>query len=381
MRFLHTADWHLGRRFHQASLQEDQHYALTQIIDYARDYAVDAVVVAGDIYDRAVPPRWAVELLDHVLDVLCNQLSIPVILIPGNHDSAERLGFGARHLQRAGLHIVSRLEDSIRPVVIGGAGERVNFYCVPFSEPVQVSELAGHRLQDHQTAHAWIVEQITSLMSAGDVNVLVSHCFVAGGSESDSERQLSVGGADSVAVAPMLNFNYVALGHLHRPQQRSAEHIRYSGSLLQYSFSEAGQGKVVLLVDVCAGQCAIEQLPLPPLREVRVLEGGLDDLLSAGSAAVDADDYLLVRLLDKGALLNAMGRLREVYPNVLHLERPGLLGDSQPVLAGNRLLTRDELEMFEDFFQQVTGDALNQQEKAVITATLENLRQSSGPST
>lgn len=376
MRFLHTADWHLGRPFHHASLEDDQKYALDQIVKYASEHKVDALVVAGDIYDRAVPPRWAVELLDDVLHSLCVELDIPVIMIPGNHDSAERLGFGSRQLQQANLHIVAQLEQVTHPVTITTGSVTTHFYCLPFSEPVQVSQLANATLTSHDQAHSWMVEQVKSQWDTGAANVLVSHCFVTGAEESESERRLSVGGTDSVSVEPLLDFAYVALGHLHSPQKRSQEHVRYSGSLLKYSFSEVKQHKSITLVELDADrQSTFKLLPLQPLRDVRIIEGEMDELLAAAELADNAEDYLLARLTNKGVLLNAMSRLREVYPNILHLEKPGLLGAGEQKAMNREKLKRGELEMFRDFFQQMTGDDLEEKQEAIIRKTLEGLKQ------
>ncbi len=376
MRFLHTADWHLGRPFHHASLEQDQKNALDQIVAYAQQHAVDAVVVAGDIYDRAVPPRWAVELLDDVLHSLCVELDIPVIMIPGNHDSAERLGFGSRQLERANLHIVAQLNQVMQPVILAKGTSQTHFYCLPFCEPVQVSQLAGSPVSTHNQAHTWLVEQIKSHWRSDATNVLISHCFVTGAEESESERRLSVGGTDSVSVDPLLDFTYVALGHLHSPQKRTQDHVRYSGSILKYSFSEVNQQKSITLVDIDEQQqCSFELLPLHPVRDVRIIEGEMEELLAAGSDDANSDDYLLARLTNKGVLLNAMARLREVYPNILHLEKPGLLGTGERKTMNREKLKRGELAMFRDFYQQMTGDELDAQQERIIQDTLQSLKQ------
>jgi len=383
MRILHTADWHLGRPFHHASLESDQRHVLQQLVNYANQHAVDAVIVAGDIYDRAVPPRWAVELLDEVLHQLCIEHDIPVVMIPGNHDGAERLGFGARHLQQANLHIVSSITDSTRSVTLQGresdSAVVANIYCIPYCEPVQVSELAQKKLSDHNQAHSWLANEIKQTMDESACNILVSHCFVAGSEESESERRLSVGGADSVDVEPLLDFTYVALGHLHSPQRRTADSVRYSGSLLKYSFSEVNQHKGITLVEIDASNnVQTSLLPLIPQREVRVLEGTLDELLNKPEGHENADDYLLVRLQDKGALLNAMSRLREIYPNVLQLERTGLLGNTEQQPMSREKLARGELAMFRDFFKEMTGDQLATEEETALKEALESVQSTTG---
>tara|TARA_R110000796_G_scaffold72409_2_gene163731 strand:- start:797 stop:1426 length:630 start_codon:yes stop_codon:yes gene_type:complete len=203
----------------------------------------------------------------------------------------------------------------------------------------------------------------------------MSHCFVDGGSASDSERPLTLGGAESVAWEPMRHFDYVALGHLHGPQYRGGEHIRYSGSLLKYSFSEASQSKGVTLVEVGAsGIKHIEQIPLIPSREVRVLEGEIDALIAQGRTDAQADDYLLVRLTDRHAILDPMGKLREVYPNVLHLEKPGMLEARGTQQLDRERLRFDALDMFSDFFTQTSGDAMSDKQASAMAELINQLQ-------
>lgn len=355
MRLLHTADWHLGRLFHNLSLLEDQRHVLNQLLDIVDRDAVDAVLIAGDIYDRSVPPAAAVTLLDEVLGELCEKRGLPVIMISGNHDGAERLGFGARHLRQAGLHILADLSACDHPVTLAINGDTVDVFGIPYADPEHVRSQFKVDVRDFDSAHRYLVKRIQSQRQTGRPTVLMSHCFVDGGSASDSERPLTLGGAESVAWEPMQDFDYVALGHLHGPQYRGGEHIRYSGSLLKYSFSEANQRKGVTLVDIGSRGVRCAYRPLLPKRNVRVLEGELDALLAQGRTDPHADDYLLIRLTDRHAILDPMGKLREVYPNVLHLEKPGMLAT-----GGRRQLDRERmqfsaLDMFSDFFTQTSG--------------------------
>jgi len=299
MKFIHTSDWHIGRQLHNASLLDDQKHALDQLLGYIVAENVDALVIAGDIYDRSVPPAAAVELLDEVLHRICIELGVPVILIPGNHDSAERLRFGARQLRASGLHIIGDLNQITEPVIIR-AGVEVHFYGIPYNDPETVRSKFRVEVSGHNAAHRFLVEQIKAARRPDKVNVLISHCFIDGGEESESERPLSIGGADRVDYRPLVDFDYVALGHLHSPQCRGAEYIRYSGSLLKYSFSEQHQKKGVTLVSVtAAGIQSTRHLPLVPLRDMRVLEGELNALLKRGKTDPGNQDYLLVRLTDR----------------------------------------------------------------------------------
>lgn len=378
MKFLHTSDWHLGRRFHNVSLLEDQRHVLNQLVEYAATEAVDAVVVAGDIYDRSIPPAAAVELLDDTLHRLCHELAIAVIMIPGNHDSAERLRFGARQFRQAGLHILADLDQVAAPVMVEGKhGDAADFYGIPYNDPETVRSRYGVKIADYHEAHAWLADRIRAAMRTDTPNILISHCFLAGGEISESERPLSIGGADQVAPDCFGGFDYVALGHLHGPQRRTAEHIRYSGSLLKYSFSEQHHKKGVTLVELAKGDAPeIRQLPLNPLRDLRIIEGGLADLLEQGRDDPQHEDYLLVRLTDQHAILDPMGKLREVYPNVLHLEKPGMLAQ----MAGTQTLNCEklkhgELAMCRDFFLQMAGHELTEEQDKVLCEVIDQIHQ------
>jgi len=379
MKFIHTSDWHLGRQLHNHSLLDDQRHVLNQIIALAEVEAVDAVVIAGDIYDRSVPPANAVALLDDTLNRLVEELGIPVVMIAGNHDGHERLGFGARQMVESGLYITGPLTDNLDPVILGDGGKTngVAFYGLPYADPVTVREVFGADDEDVQT-HEQAMQLLLAKVKADDVNglpkVVGGHCFLDGGDESDSERPLSIGGADKISPALFTEFNYVALGHLHGPQKKGADHVRYSGSILKYSFSEQHQKKSVTLVDLDAeGNAAMTLVPLQPMRDMRIIEGFLDELLAAGETDVNRDDYLMVRLLDKHAILDAMGKLRAVFPNVMHLERTGLMAQNENLVSNREHIGKSERLMFTDFFEQVSGESLSEAQLAVLDATLETL--------
>lgn len=379
MKFIHTSDWHIGRQFHNVSLLEDQRHVLSQIIRYVESENADALVIAGDIYDRSIPPAAAVDLLDEVLNQLCNDMNVPVIIISGNHDSAERLRFGARQLKQAGLHIIGDINAITDPVVITDkAGLSVNVYGIPYHDPEQVRHHYDTPVRNHDDAHSFLVESIKqSITDKQSINVLVSHCFVDGAEESESERPLSIGGADRVSYAPMLDFDYVALGHLHSPQYRGEPHIRYSGSILKYSFSEQHQKKGVTLVELNdKGDAKITPLPLSPLRDMRVIEGTLNDIINNGKTDPNSDDYVMVRLTDTHAILDAIGKLRTVYPNVLHLEKPGIMAVGEKKAMNREKLKRNEMDMFQDFFDQVSGNALSTEQQTALEAVIDTLHQS-----
>lgn len=374
MRILHTSDWHLGRQLHNVSLLEDQRHMLEQVITIIRDQDVDVVIVAGDIYDRSVPPAAAVELLDETVNRICNELNKELIVISGNHDSGERLGFGARQMTTAGLHIVGPLWQDPEPIVLNGPHGEVAFYGIPYNAPATVRNLHDVELSTHDEAMALLTGKIRADNAQQRPSVVIAHCYLDGGSPCDSERPLSIGGADLVSADHFKDFNYVALGHLHGPQHKSHDHVRYSGSPLKYSFSEHNHNKGVTLVDIDEqGAVSIMQVPVIPLRNMRVVEGLLDDLLEAGRLDPKREDYISARLEDTHAILEPMARLREVYPNILHLEKTGLVNRSEQLKASRERINKGEMSMLTDFYQQVTGDALSAAQRKIAVKTLEQL--------
>ena len=376
MKFIHTSDWHLGRQFHNVSLLDDQQAVLDQLIQYVENNPVDAVVVAGDIYDRSVPPTIAIELLNKVVKRICGELNTPMILISGNHDGAERLGFGSEQMKNAGLHIISNFEDMLTPVVIEteSAGQ-VAFYGMPYNDPEQVRFAYQEPVSTHDQAHKLLAEKITEQFQPEQRNVLVSHCFVDGAIESESERPLSIGGSDRVSHEHFLKFDYVALGHLHQPQKKGEEYIRYSGSLMKYSFGEQNQKKGFTLVEIDQnGFVSAKHIDLAAPHEMRIVEGELEQVIEQGKTDPKNEDYLLVRLMDKHAILNPMEKLRTVYPNVLHLEKPGMLIGVEQEMAQAKL-ARSEIDMFRDFFSEAQDGQLSQEQDQAISDIIKQLSQ------
>lgn len=376
MKFIHTSDWHLGRQFHNVSLLDDQQAVLDQLIQYIENNPVDAVVVAGDIYDRSVPPTIAIELLNKVVKRICGELNTPMILISGNHDGAERLGFGSEQMKNAGLHIISNFEDMLTPVVIETESTgQVAFYGMPYNDPEQVRFAYQEPVSTHDQAHKLLAEKITEQFQPEQRNVLVSHCFVDGAIESESERPLSIGGSDRVSHEHFLNFDYVALGHLHQPQKKGEEYIRYSGSLMKYSFGEQNQKKGFTLVEIDQnGFVSAEHIDLAAPHEMRIVEGELEQVIEQGKTDPKNEDYLLVRLMDKHAILNPMEKLRTVYPNVLHLEKPGMLIGVEQEMAQAKL-ARSEIDMFRDFFSEAQDGQLSQEQDQAISDIIKQLSQ------
>lgn len=376
MRFLHTADWHLGRLFHGTHLTDDQAHVLEQFVALARESRPDAIVIAGDIYDRAVPPPEAVALLDDVLTRLVMELRIPTIAISGNHDSGERLQFATGLLRGAGLHLAGCLRGCPQAVVLADADGPVHFYPIPWAEPFEVrSAFADDAARDHETAMSCVLQRIATAATPNVRRVAIAHAFVAGAATCESERPITVGGAGTVPAASFAGFHYTALGHLHAPQQFEDGRVRYSGSLLKYSFDEAHHQKAVLMVEMdAAGACRVEPIALTPKRDVRIVEGLFAEVMQSGPVDPRRDDYVLVRLTDTGVILDAAARLREAYPNLLHIERAGYLEAEGEYRPQRRLEKLSEADLFAMFFRQMTGADVTEEQARCFAAAVDAVR-------
>lgn len=376
MRFIHTADWHLGRLFYGLHLTDDQAYVLDELVALVKDSRADAILIAGDIYDRAVPPPDAVRLLDEVLSRLVLDLEVAVIVIGGNHDSPDRLSFGSRVLSGQGLNIYGAVNKHLDSITLHDEHGPIPIYPIPYAEPPRVREaLESGEIRDQESAVQALVDRVRQSHPEGVRSILIAHAFVRGGTETESERPLSVGGADVVATDCFRGFDYVALGHLHRPQTAGSDTVRYSGSLMKYSFSESDQPKSVNLVEMDGhGACSVEAIPLTPRRDVRGIKGYLKELLNNPDPGKSREDYLMVTLLDTDAILDARGKLLEVYPNVLHLERPhlALSADKAAYRVDHRKL--NDLDLFSAFFSQVTGEELSDRHEAAYEGVVNELR-------
>jgi DNA repair protein SbcD/Mre11 len=315
MRLLHTADWHLGRAFHGEDLLSAQAAFVDFVVDAARTAAVDGVLIAGDLYDRALPPVDAVRLASEALARLAE--IAPVVAISGNHDSAARLGFGAELLARAGVHVQTDPLAAATPVAVGDGW----VYAIPYLEPDLVREPLGIEERTHAAAMAAAMAQVRADAARRNGPVVVmAHAFVAGGMPSESERDLAVGGASNVPAFAFDGADYVALGHLHGPQVVGGGLGRYAGSPLAFSFSEAGQAKSVALVEITAGALPlVELLPCPLPRALANVRGTLDELLADPRLAAAEDAWLQATLTDPVRPADAMERLRRRFPHAVAL--------------------------------------------------------------
>ncbi|NWQ41643.1 exonuclease SbcCD subunit D [Bacillus sp. EB106-08-02-XG196] len=367
MKFIHTADWHLGKLVHGVYMTDNQREALNQFIEIVAEEKPDAVVIAGDLYDRSVPPTEAVELLDEILFTINVELKTPVVAIAGNHDSAERLSFGSSWYKHSQFYLSGKLSDSFKPVQVNG----VNFYLVPFAEPGVVRQLlADDSIHSHQDAMKALIGRMEENLNPNEPNVLVGHAFVLGGKTSDSERVLSVGGSGCVGAELFEPFSYTALGHLHSPDAIKHDKVKYSGSLLKYSFSEAKQNKSISIIEMDEkGIFSHRYRSLSPTHDMRELEGRLEELLDPYFYEKQKlNDYLKITLLDEGALLDPINKLRQVYPNVLHLERKIDITDLKKKQSFNITQNekKSELDLFEQFYSEMTTSEFTADKKEVM---------------
>lgn len=379
MRLLHTSDWHLGRSLHRADLRAAQSAFLDHLVDVARAEKVDAVLVAGDVYDRAVPPVDAVELCEDAL-LRLHDTGARIVLISGNHDSARRLGFGSGLLEKAGVHLRTRPGALARPVVLEDAHGPVAVYGVPYLEPDAVRGELPPGQDEIPRGHAGVLGHAVGCIRADAEargirrRVVMAHGWVSGGAASESERDISVGGVGQVPAELFAGFGYVALGHLHG-QQTVAPHMRYSGSPLPYSFSEASHRKGSWLVDLDdAGTARVEQVPAPVCRRLSALRGRLADLLGSVAYGQYEEDFVSVTLTDPSRPEGAMDALRARFPHVLVLafEPEGVLPDQRGYRA--RTAGRDDLAVASEFVRHVSNASPTAAEEQLLASAFAAVR-------
>ena len=361
-RFVQIGDLHLGRHLYGHRLLDDQRHALDQVLACIERNAPDALLITGDVYDRSVPPSDAVDLLDDFLHQVIRELGVRTVMIPGNHDSAERLGFGGRLFE--GLHVARPFSGPVSPIPIAGCA----VYPLPYLDPARTrAKLERSDLRSHQEVTQAVLED---LAPHDGPRVLLAHTWVSGGADSESERALTIGGVQTVDVEVFADFDYVAVGHLHRPQQ--LEQVVYAGSLLPYSASEIGHDKSIAVVDIAAdGALTVTREPISPLRALRRISGTMDALLSQPPS----DDYLIVELTDEGPVYEAMRRLRTRFPHCVHIERPALAQASSSSAPDVHQRSLEPHELFARFFEEVTGSALTDQDLARLHSFVDSAQE------
>lgn len=373
MKFLHTGDLHIGKVLHEMSLLEDQKYILKEIVTIAEEEKVDAVIIAGDVYDRSIPAVEAVSLLDEFLTELAEK-EIMVLAISGNHDSGERLSFMSSVLEKQNIFISGNSVDRLQRIEWERNGEQVTFVLFPFVKPAE----AGAKSSDE--AVRLILEREGLCGENKEKNhkyVLVTHFFVTDAGRipelSDSESPVHVGGIDNVEANAFSFFDYVALGHIHKPQKIGEREVYYAGTPLKYSFSEVLQEKSVVITEIGKEEIKVKCVPLKPLRDMRKIRGSMEELMKPEIVALaDANDYIQAVLTDKEELIDPIGTLRSVYPNIMQivLEKNELKSNA----SGQRAIQisqKTTLELFEEFFELLRGEKMDELRREEVRKALE----------
>lgn len=351
MRFIHLSDLHIGKRVNDFSMIEDQKYILDKITDIVKEEKADAVIIAGDVYDKSVPPAEAVQVFDDFLNALMERVK-SVYIINGNHDSAERVSFGARQMEKGGVFIAPVFNGEVKKYTVNDEYGNINIYLLPYIKPVNVRPFFEEgAVTDTYSAVKAVIDK-TSIDKA-ERNIIVSHQFITGAERSESE-EVYVGGSDNVEAEVFADFDYVALGHLHRPQHIGRREVRYCGTPLKYSFSEADHNKSVTVVDLNEkGNVEIKTIPLVPLRDMRHIKGTYEYLTEKKNyEGTNVEDYLHITLLDEEEVYDAIGRLRSIYPNIMRIDY-----ENRRTSADNEIGTVDvgsgksAIELFEELFR------------------------------
>ena len=396
MKIIHTSDWHIGKIVNEFSMIEDQKYILNKLIELIEIEDPKVLLIAGDIYDRSIPPVEAVELLNETLNKLIIEKNIKVLAISGNHDGGERLSFGGSILEKQGLYIAGRDEELYKKVTIEDENKNINFYLVPYKDPALTRKiLEDKEIKSHNDAMISVVNKIKRELNKKEKNILVGHGYitmkrkdaikelenkyeVAELETSESERPLSIGGTDLIDGNIFEDFDYVALGHLHGRQKVGREEMRYSGSLLKYSFSEVNQKKGVYVLDINKeNNIDIDFKPMKPLRDLRIIKGNIEDLLEEGRHIKEGkNDYIQAILTDDGELINPMEKLKSVYPNMMLItrERKKEITEDKTSAKGE-YKKKSKLELFKEFYDDLgNGDYTKEKEEVLINTINEVLK-------
>ena len=376
MKIMHTGDWHIGRTLNGHSLLPDQRFVLKQLTEIIREEKPDVLLISGDLYDRAVPPKEAVAMVDGVLTEIVLDMRLPTLIIGGNHDGRERLDFVSSILKKSGLYVAGSFQpDACEPIILGEGSSKTAFWLVPFIKPNEYRSLMGlDKTPDYNGMYRLIVEDITSKMDPSILNVFMTHGLILSGIPEtgdidDSVRPIEIGGI-SYADSDLFDaFDYVALGHLHRPQKVGGQTVRYAGSLLKYSFSEVNQKKSVTIIDLEKGKpLKVKQVNLSALHDMRVIEGDLDEL-TAFSMYTDPnrEDYIKAILTNGQRVANPMADLREVYPNILEMTYQSVIGNTgAPDRSQIKANLDDPIALFNDFYDMIHGEKPDEDMQEIV---------------
>lgn len=393
MKIIHTSDWHIGKIVNEYSMIDDQKYILNKLIELIDEENIDVLMIAGDVYDRSIPPVEAVELLNETLSKLIIDRNVSVMIISGNHDSGERLSFGSKILEKQGLYIAGSDDKLYKKVVLRDNNQNVNFYLVPYKDPALTKKLLNNKeIRSHNDAMIAVIDKIKEELNENEINILIGHGYVTMKREeaiegndhkyevaelqtSESERPLSIGGTDLIDGNIFKDFDYVALGHLHGRQRIGRETMRYSGSLLKYSFSEVKQKKSVAVLDLIDKDINIELKELKPLRDLRIIKGNIEDLICEGRDIEEGkEDYIQAILTDDGELMNPMEKLKSVYPNTMLISRERKKNVSKEnTLSKGEFRKKSKIDLFKNFYEIYGSGDYNDKKEAVLIDTIKEV--------
>lgn len=389
MKILHTSDLHIGKIVNEFSMIEDQRHILKQIEKIIEEENIDVLMIAGDIYDRSIPPVEAVELLNDFLSNLTLNKEVKVLAIVGNHDGGERLCFGNQILEKQGLHIVGRDEEIYQKICLEHENDKYNFYLIPYKDPAVIKKLKDDAtIKNHNDSMKATINMIEESFDKDEINILISHGYMTMKREkaldfeeniyekaeleiSESERPLSIGGTDLIDAQMFQIFDYVALGHLHGRQQVGVEKIRYSGSPLKYSFSEVNHKKGVYILDLKKEKLNLEFKELKAIRDMRVVRGNIEEILENGRNDNSKEDYIQAILIGEGEIINPIEKLRTVYPNVMMITRERKNSNlNQKFELQRELRRKDKLELFEEFYNNFGQGEYSEEKKSILSEIL-----------
>ena len=377
MKILHLADLHLGKRVNEMSMIEDQKYILDQIITLIKEESVGIVLLCGDIYDKSIPTIEAIHLLDEFLDQL-SKMAIKVLMISGNHDSIDRLSFGKSLFTRSNLYIASQFENEIEKITVKENGITVNFYMLPFVKSAYISHIFQLQTDSYEECFRYLIEH--TKIDEEETNILLSHQFVTANKKnpelSDSETS-SLGGIDNIDFHIFDPFDYVALGHIHKPQAMGREMVRYAGSILKYSFSEIHMDKKATILTIDAKkEISLSFHPLKPLRDMREIECSLEELLKKQCEIGNQEDYMHVILTDEEQILDAIGKVRTIYPNVMQISfknRRHMKQLESAQIKEDQILDQSPAELFEQFYKMQNHIDLDEKRLQLVLSVFEEV--------
>ena len=374
VKFLHTADWHIGRKLQGKDLLEDQQYVMNDLISKIDETKPDFLIIAGDLYDRSVPSKEATTLLQELLVKINIECNIPIFAISGNHDSRERLAIGEAWFSKHKFYLHTRLNQAFDKITI----EDTDIYLLPYFEPFEAREYFGDAtLTTHNSATKRVIDEIYKNIDMSKTNILVAHTFVSGGIETDSEREISVGTVENVAVEIFEKFDYVALGHLHNPNAIKEERIKYSGSPMAYSFSEATQTKGMRLVELTKEIFTEEFISLEQKRKLHNISTTYEEVFTkVFQQNFDCkNDYFSMELSGMEGVTDPLPRIKEYYPNTLILKQKRNNNSDSEIKFDKEMFTKSPLELIEGFYNEQTGSELTVGQKRVLVNIIDKVNQ------